>query len=514
MNMLSQPTYRLHVAAILALSIFSHASEVNGQRITYKEIEVERTIDEPVKKRRWVEKKTFETDLETRQKQVIQTEKRQRVHITQKPVTETKYRIEKVTRQKPVTIEKFRERQTKHTTYKTVSGFRDETRTVREPVIETEMRTERVTVKKPVTKELIEVQKTTTMKPVIKKETQYDTLPGQTLYSVLPDVSARSQARFLRRGYYTDPATGLSVYRRGGLHWVQPNTAVPVGQTPATTIPREVERTTFEPEVVETRRPISVTRMVEETVEREVPVEVKKYVEREVTRKVPYEYKMPVDKIVVEKIPYTETVYEEEVTERRVPYTVTRMQEVRTVEDYEVEVPRYVTETVKKEIPGRKWVEEEYETTVQRTVFETMKVPCNSAGDPLSEPVPLGAREYEFVSELPSTGSSTVRKPTLPMQEVYETQGKVSDKPAAGRTTRKKPTSILFPETRPEPPKMGSILETPDEPTLAVKAPAEAVSVVSEKTVSETSGIVRSLQAPEMPGSGLSKSTGNEQAAD
>jgi len=365
MNMLSQTTHRLLFAAIIALPITGIVNKAHAQRITYKEVEVKRTIDEPVTKTRWVEKRTFETDLE-------------RVIITQKPVIETKYRTEKIKRQKPITVEKFRERRTKHTTYKTVTGYRDETETIREPVIETGMRTEKVTVKKPVTKDLIEVQKTTTLKPVVKKETQYDT-------------SRRSRARWLSRGYYTDPVSGLSVYRRGGLHWVQPNATVPVGQTPGVAVPREVENTTFEPEVVETRRPISVTRMVEETIEREVPYEVKKYVDRTVTKKVPYEYKIPVDKVVVEKIPYTETTYEEEVIERQVPYTETRMQEVRTVEDYEVEVPRYITQTVKKEKPVKKWVEEEVQTTVQRTVYETMKVPCTADGKPLSDPVPLSA---------------------------------------------------------------------------------------------------------------------------
>ena len=118
--MFSQTTYRLLFASIIASLILSHTSAASGQRITYKEVEVERTIDEPVTKTRWVEKKTVETDLQTRQKQIIQTEKRQRVTITQKPVTETKYRTEKVIRKKPVTVEKFRERRTKQTTYKTV----------------------------------------------------------------------------------------------------------------------------------------------------------------------------------------------------------------------------------------------------------------------------------------------------------------------------------------------------------------------------------------------------------
>ena len=515
MNMLSQTTHRLLLTAVIALPLTGIVNQAQAQRITYKEIQVKRTIDEPVTKTRWVEKETFETDLETRQKQVIQTEKRQRVIITQKPVTETKYRTETVKRRKPVTVEKFRERRTKQTTYKTVTGYRDETETIREPVIETEMRTERVTVKKPVTKEMIEVKKTTTLKPVVKKETQYDVVPGQTLYSVLPDASRRSRVRWLSPGYYTDPVSGLSVYRSRGLHWVQPNATVPVGQTAGVAVPREVESTTFEPEVVETRRPISVTRMVEETIEREVPHEVKKFVERTVTKKVPYEYKMPVDKVIVEKIPYNETTYEEEVIQRQVPYTETRMQEVRTIEDYEVEVPRYVTQTVKKEKPVRKWVEEKHETTVQRTVYETMKVPCTADGEPLSDPVPLSAPEYEFAWELPSTGASTTRKPTLPgQQQVYETQGQVEeDSSSTTRTKTRKPASIIFPETKTEPAKMGSIVAAKSTATPSAQSPAEQ-PVATPKAVTETSGAVRSLQEADLPESGLSLETGNEKAAD
>lgn len=516
MNMLSPNPRRLFLAALVAfpivMSISGFATDAHGQRITYKEVEIKRTIDEPVTKTRWVEKKSYES--ETKYKQVIQTEKRQRVIITKKPIVETKYRTETIKRQKPVSVEKFRERRTKQTTFKTISGFRDETETVREPVIETEMRTEKVTVQKPVTKELIEVQKTTTLKPVVTKETEYDIQGGQTLYQVLPDVGRRSRIRLLSPGYYTDPTTGLTDYRRGGLHWVKPNATVPVGQTPPTISPREVDRVTYEPEVVETRRPISVTSMVEETIEREVPYEVKKFVERTVTRKVPYEYKMPVDKIVVEKIPYTETTYEEELIERKVPYTETRMQEVRTIEDYEVEVPRYVSETVQKEKPVRRWVEEEVQTTVQRVVYETMKVPCNPAGEPLSDPVPLDAYEYQFVSELPSTGVSTTRKPTVQrQQEVYETQGKVADEPIQ-RPLRRKPTSIIFPETKRAPQKLGRIPESLPASEEITSEKAEATSTTSSKATTETSSLVRSLQAPEMPEAGVSSATGNEKAAD
>ena len=187
---------------------------------------------------------------------------------------------------------------------------------------------------------------------------------------------------------------------------------------------------------------------------------------------------------------------------------------------------------IEKETPRRRWVEEEYETTVQRTVYETMKVPVNAAGEALTAPVPLGAPEYEFLSELPSVGTSTVLKPSSPpRQQVYETKGQVTDTSSNAtpmqRTELRKATSIIVPETMPAPAKMGSIREGGDVTTPALKgassvmdSPAASVAPAlnekprSIKSVLETSGTVQSMSAPEMPGAGLSRATGNEQAAD
>ena len=119
-----------------------------------------------------------------------------------------------------------------------------------------------------------------------------------------PDPNARPKAQWLERGYYTDPATGQTVFRKRGLHWVQPSLgAASIGVVPAL-IPQEKTEVSFEPETTEERTPIEVTRYVEEELTREVPVEVEKMVERTRTRRVPYEVKVPKTTITTEKVPY------------------------------------------------------------------------------------------------------------------------------------------------------------------------------------------------------------------
>jgi hypothetical protein len=510
------------LTAILLISVLS--ATVHGQRVTYKRVTVERVVDVPTTETRWVEETAFEPETERRYKQVIQTEQRQRERIVKRPKTVTKYRTERVTRQKPVTIQKFHERKTKETSYKTVKGYRDETYTVREPVIETEMRTERVKVQRPVTKELIEVQRTTTMKPVVSQATAYDVIPGAPLYQAVPDSSRRARLRLLSSGYYTDPVSGATVYRRGGLHWVQPNAAVAVAQTPSLVVPRQVEQIDYKPEVVETRKPITVTRMVEETIEREVPHTVKKFVERTKTRKVPYEYELPVDNVVVEKIPYTETVYRDEVVERQVPYTVTEMEEVRTLETYDVDVPRYVEETVKQEKQVRRWVEKEVSKTERKKILETMKVPVGPDGEALSDPVPLDAHEYEFVYQIPSVSKSTTRKPVVESslettesgQEVFQTYGTIVEPPK--RTVTNKPTTIEFPETQDEAGPMAPIdTKTPDatKPSPVVETSGkEPTPAGTNDEVNDDKPEASILKKAEMPDVAVSEKTGNEDAAD
>jgi hypothetical protein len=188
--------------------------------------------------------------------------------------------------------------------------------------------------------------------------------------------------------------------------------------------------------------------MVEETVERQVPHQVKKMVQRTVTRKVPYSYKMPVEREIVEEVPYTETEYREEVIEKRIPYTQSSVKEIRSVETYDVEVPKYVQETSVKDNPVTKWVEKTYETTEPRKITKRMKVPVDADGNALSAPVPVDSPEYEFEYQLPSIGSSTTttKKPVSASKlKSFTAETKILDD---DRTTAKKPATVLVPETK------------------------------------------------------------------
>lgn len=376
------------------------------------------------------------------------------------------------------------------------------------------MRTEKVTVRKPVEKELVEVQRTTSYKPVTKKETQYVYQPGQTQYQTLPDLSRRPRIRFLRPGYYTDPTTGVAVYRNRGLHWDQPNAVVPTNTTPPAFVPQEMERIEYEPQVTETRRPITVKRMVEETVERQVPHQVKKMVTRTVTRKVPYSYQMPVEREIVEEVPYTETEYREEVVEKRIPYTQSSVKEIRSVETYDVDVPKYVQETSVKEKPITKWVEKNVETTESRKITKRMKVPVDADGNALSAPVSVDSHEYEFEYQLPAIGSSTTttKKPVAESElESVTADTKIADDE---RMTLKKPATVVVPNTKiTDGSKMARLSTGPavDADETGSPTPAKKDATL---TVAEQQPALSILTKPVMPEPKASAHSGNESAAD
>ena len=258
--------------------------------------------------------------------------------------------------------------------------------------METEMRTESYTVRKPVTKKMIEVTKTTTFKPVVESETEMVSaqVPVIQLGST-PDANARPRAQWLQRGYYTDPSTGQTVYRKPGFHWVQPNTAsASVGLAPVL-VPQEVSKLSFVPETTEERKPIEITRYVEEEKTRKVPVEVQKMVERTETRRVPYEVKVPKTTITTEKIPYKRTTYKEEVITKKVPYTRSTLKKVETIEPYEVEVPRWITKTEEVEVPKTVQRKVEYEVMQDVAKVVMMKIPLDVCGNPLAMPSPVSS---------------------------------------------------------------------------------------------------------------------------
>ena len=354
----------------------------------------------PVKATRWVDETVIEKKQVTSYKPIWQTEKRERKQVVYKPVQETVEREEKIVLRKPVVETLYRDKTTEETTYETVTKYREEEYTVREPVIETEMRTEKYTVRKPVTKKMIEVTKTTSYKPVVKSKTEM--VPTQVPVIQLgstPDPNARPRAQWLQRGYYTDPATGQTVFRKRGFHWVQPSVgAAAVGVVPALT-PQEKTEVSFEPETTEERTPIEITRFVEEEMTRTVPVEVEKMVERTKTRRVPYEVKIPKTTITTEKIPYKRTTYKEEVITKKVPHVRTTLKKIETTEPYEVEVPRWVSRTEEVEVPKTVSRKVEYEVMQDVAKVVMMKVPVDVCGNPIGAATPVNPTVTNKVPE-------------------------------------------------------------------------------------------------------------------
>lgn len=390
---------------------------VSAQQVhSYKT--VARTVYErkPVTVTKWVNETVMEKQTVTSQKLEWQSETRQRYKTEYKPVRKTGEREERTVVRKPVVETRFRKKETRQTTYETITEMRDEQYTVRKPVIETQMREETVTVRKPVTEQLIEVQRTTSYRPVLKNTTSY--VPQNSVVmgmAAAPDPDQRARIRRLDAGYYTDPATGATIYRRRGLHWVQPMALAPVASTVPVMVPQVTGEWSYVPETTVTRKPVEVTRFVEQTETRRVPVEIQHTVESVETRKVPVTVQIPKTTILVEEVPYTETTYKDEVVVKKVPYSETTYQKVETVEPYTVQVQRWVPETKEIEVPRtvQKRVQYEVMQDVPRTVL--FRIPLDDCGNEIGPAVQLDS-EAENSPSLSSQDSppSTTTSRRLP----------------------------------------------------------------------------------------------------
>lgn len=384
---------RLKLKMLIAMGVAAMVSpSITNAQVVYSYQLVPQTVYEkkPVTVSRWVDETVMDKQQVTSYKPVWEKETRERRQVSYKPVQKTSEREQRVVTYKPIVETLYRENRIEETTFETVTEYRDEQYIVRKPVIETQMREETYTVRKPVTENLIEVNRVTTYKPVLKPETTL--VPMQTQMDMMlavPDNNQRPRLRRLEAGYYTDPATGLAVYRNRGLHWVQPTVALPAASTVPTLVPQQTNRVEYVPETVETRKPVEVTRYVDSVVTQKVPVEVQRMVEQVETRKVPVTVRKPTTRVVVEKVPYTKTTYQEEVVVKKVPFVETTYQKVETVEPYEVEVLKWIPETREVETPRtvRRRVEYQMMQDVPRTVM--MKVPVDVCGNPLGNPVPV-----------------------------------------------------------------------------------------------------------------------------
>ena len=429
----------------------------------------------PVKVTRWVDETVMERKEVTSAVPTWQTEKRQRTKTTFVPTKETAERLETIVLRKPVVKTLMRDKTTTETTYEKVTRYRDEEYTVLEPVLETQMRTEQVTVRKPEIKRMIEVTSRTTYEPVISSQTEL--VPAEVpviLPGASPAPNARPRMQWLQSGYYTDPVSGQTVYRRRGLHWVIPNESVPAASVAPALVPQEIGKLSYVPKTVEERKPIEITRYVDQIETRKVPVQVEKMVERTRTRRVPYEVEIPKTVSTTEQIPYTETTYVDETVTKKVPYERTVLKKVETTEEYEVEVPKWITKTSEVEVPTvvRKKYEYEVMQNVPRTIM--MKVPVDICGNPLSAPVPVNSTQRVVASSIVepsiieppvesrlSTGYGTTQNRPVqtetsgngssvlsdPEVRNYRGQFEVRDKPIDETSARK---SVLVPGTTPD----------------------------------------------------------------
>lgn len=376
------------------LSVTIYSSSVLGQAngpITYKTYDQTFYREEPVKAWKWVEQEVMETSQKSRWVQEYDTETLERKSISYRPIERTSERIEKYKELEPVTVTKYREKEIEETRYETAVEMREETVVVKKPVVETVMRDKEFAVREKVTEESFEYKPVTTLKPVAVPETTL--VPTDV---VVPGaVNTRPRIQWLRPGTYVDPVTGLSVYRRRGLHWT--NTPAAAAVVPAL-VPQTSSSIAYVPETTVEKEPIEISRYVDRVETRKVPVEVERIEETYETRKIPVEVRRPKTTVRVEKIPYQETTYREVEKVRKVPVIEKTMQKVETIQPYQRTTAKWVEKVEEVQTPKTVRKKIEYTTTRRVPYTVRMRVAVDCFGNAVSPPEPVDSRWKTFFS--------------------------------------------------------------------------------------------------------------------
>ncbi len=210
---------------------------------------------------------------------------------------------------------------------------REERYTVCRPVWETQEREERYTVRRPIYETAYRTEYHTVMRPVVTLRTEYVDQGCFAEQMVFKPGFPRTRLRWVPGSTAIDPLTGAAVLQRGGLYWVQtPRGRYEVQRVwQPNLVARQVEQTTYCPEVVARQVPVQVCRYQEEQVVRKVPYRVCRMVREEHVRKVPYTVSRPITERVEQQVevrvcrmvPVTETVRVPRVVEKRIPVTYT-----------------------------------------------------------------------------------------------------------------------------------------------------------------------------------------------
>ncbi len=430
----------IRFSAFVLLTGFVFAVPASGQSYNPADVAgyryIPRTIyvKEPVTLEKWVEETQYETREIKETHPVTEIEKRERRTVVKKPVTRTTMREERTVVQKPITETRYRERTVEETSYDLVTEMRDERYTVEKPVIETQYRDERYTVRQKITEDMIEVQNQTVYRPQTSTHTAL--MPTQVT-TQSTDLHGRPHLQWLQPGYYVDPATQNSVWRRRGLHWVQPNQY----STVTGFIPTSVEQTTLVPETIQTRRPVEISRYEDRVETRRVPYDVQRTISQTVTRQVPVTVKKPVVKQYVERTPYTETRYVDVEEIKQVPVTETVYEEVVEIEPYEVEVNRWKEITRVEEVPKqvRRRVTYQEEREVAKTIM--VKVPVDRHGNHLSLGEPVSEEEMRASNRHVQGYGSTTEQPSSRYEGGWNSGSSSTD-------SKRAPQSVLVDESR------------------------------------------------------------------
>ena len=377
------------------------------------------TREEPVTEYRWEEKEVIETSYKTKMVPVYQTETIEKKSISYRPVKKTSERIENYKELEPVTVTKYREREVQETKYDTVTEMREEKYISKRPVTETVMRDKEFTVREKVTENAVEYRDVTTYKPTTLSETTL--VPTNVLVPATAPTN-RARVQWLRPGYYTDPATGLTAWKRRGLHWATPS-ATATAVVPAL-VPQVTAGTAYVPEVTRKAEPVEISRYVDRVETRKVPVEVERIEETVETRKVPVEVKRARQVTRVEKIPYTETTYREIQRTRRVPVVEETMQKVETIEPVEETTAKWIEKEEAIETPKIVRHKVAYTTTKKVPYTVKMRVRVDSYGNNIGEPEPADAQWRAWFKAMEEQGKPTMTEAEQPDDSIIDVMEK------------------------------------------------------------------------------------------
>lgn len=476
-------------AVVTAPSVATAQSSTTTQQTipTWKTWAQTFTREEPVTEYRWEEKEVIETSYKKKMVPVYQTETVEEKSISYRPVTKTSERVENYKEIEPVTVTKFREREVCETKYDTVTEMREEKYISKRPVTETVMRDKQFNVREKVTETGVQYRDVTTYKPTTVEET---TLTPTNVLVPGTVPTDRLRARWLRPGYYTDPATGLTAWRRRGLHWAAPS--APAAAVVPALVPQTSARTAYVPEVTRKAEPVEISRFVDRVETRKVPVEVERIEETVETRKVPVEVKRARQVKRIEKIPYTETTYREVQKTRRVPVVEETLQKVETIEPVEKTTAKWVEKQEAIETPKIVRRKVAYTTTKKVPYTVKMRVRVDSYGNSIGEPEPADPQWRAWLKAMQEQGKPTMLETTVKSGESMKS---VIEKPVYDKS------SIYYtdPSFRPlgaAEPKAADTVPTLKETAGKVRTTPPAINTVNKPQV-KSNNRVRSILVPE-----------------